>query len=92
VRVTQNWAGASWGGQIIPRISVEVMVTYLDGEPDRQVVTGVVPNPRQKVPYSLTANKTKSIFRPITHKGPGFNEFTFEGEKGPPGNLHARPA
>jgi type VI secretion system secreted protein VgrG len=56
--VTQNWAVAGWGGQIIPRISMEVMVTYLDGDPDRPVVTGVVSNPRQKVPYSLCANKT----------------------------------
>jgi type VI secretion system secreted protein VgrG len=61
---------------------MEVMVTYLDGDPDRPVVTGVVPNPRQKVPYTLPENKTKSIFRSNTHKGKGFNELTFEDEKG----------
>jgi type VI secretion system secreted protein VgrG len=61
---------------------MEVMVMYLDGDPDRPVVTGVVPNPRQKVPYTLPANKTKSIFRSNTHKGPGFNELSFEDEKG----------
>jgi type VI secretion system secreted protein VgrG len=75
VRVMQNWAGAGWGGQVIPRIGMEVMVMYLDGDPDRPVVTGVVP-------YTLPANKTKSIFRTNTHKGQGFNELNFEDEKG----------
>jgi type VI secretion system secreted protein VgrG len=85
VRVTQNWAGAGWGGQIIPRIGMEVMVTYLDGDPDRPVVTGVVPNPRQKVPYKLPENKTKSVFRTNTHKSKNWkrmNELTFEDEAG----------
>jgi type VI secretion system secreted protein VgrG len=82
VRVTQNWAGAGWGGQIIPRIGMEVMVTYLDGDPDRPVVTGVVPNPRQKVPYALPANKTKAVLRTDTHKAAGFNELSFEDESG----------
>ncbi len=81
VRVSQNWAGAGWGGQIIPRIGMEVMVTYLDGDPDRPVVTGVVPNPRQKVPYALPENKTKSVFRTNSHKSKNWkqmNELTFE--------------
>ncbi|WP_183897963.1 type VI secretion system Vgr family protein, partial [Rhizobium skierniewicense] len=81
VRVAQNWAGATWGGQIIPRIGMEVMVAFVDGDPDRPLVTGVVPNARQKVPYELPANKTKSIFRTQTHKGPGFNELSFEDDK-----------
>ncbi|NSX54790.1 type VI secretion system tip protein VgrG [Sulfitobacter sp. 1151] len=80
MRVTQNWAGAGWGGQVIPRIGMEVMVTYLDGDPDRPIVTGVVPNAEQKVPYDLPANKTKSVFRTQTHKGSGFNELSFEDE------------
>jgi type VI secretion system secreted protein VgrG len=82
VRVTQNWAGAGWGGQIIPRIGMEVMVTYIDGDPDRPVVTGVVPNPKQKVPYALPENKTKSVFRTQSHKKYGYNEITFEDETG----------
>ena len=61
---------------------MEVMVTYLDGDPDRPVVTGVVPNKRQKVPYTLPGNKTKSSFRTNTHKGGGRNEFTMEDENG----------
>ncbi|QBF32701.1 fimbrial protein [Thalassococcus sp. S3] len=82
VRVMQNWAGSGWGGQVIPRIGMEVMVNYLDGDPDRPVVTGVVPNERQKVPYPLPGNKTKTVMRSNTHKGSGFNEITFEDENG----------
>ena len=82
IRVAQNWAGSGWGGQIIPRVGMEVMVTHLDGDPDRPLVTGVVPNARQKVPYKLPENKTKSVFRTNTHKGKGFNELSFEDENG----------
>lgn len=82
VRVAQNWAGAGWGGQVIPRIGMEVMVSYLDGDPDRPVVTGVVPNQRQKVPYPLPEHKTKSVFRTDTHKDSGFNEISFEDATG----------
>ncbi|AJD39838.1 type VI secretion system Rhs element Vgr family protein [Rhizobium gallicum bv. gallicum R602sp] len=82
VRVAQSWAGSTWGGQIIPRIGMEVMVAFVDGDPDRPLVTGVVPNPANAVPYDLPANKTKSIFRTQTHKGQGFNELSFEDENG----------
>jgi type VI secretion system secreted protein VgrG len=82
VRVAQNWAGSTWGGQIIPRIGMEVMVAFVDGDPDRPLVTGVVPNARQTVPYELPANKTKSTFRTQTHKGQGFNELSFEDDAG----------
>ncbi|MCE6074088.1 type VI secretion system tip protein TssI/VgrG [Agrobacterium vitis] len=82
VRVAQNWAGGQWGGQIIPRIGMEVMVAFIDGDPDRPLVTGVVPNPKNSVPYDLPANKTKSVFRTNTHKGKGFNELSFEDEAG----------
>ena len=83
IRVMQNWAGTGWGGQVIPRIGMEVMVTYLDGDPDRPIITGVVPNERQKVPYELPANKTKSVLlRTDTHKADGFNEISCEDEAG----------
>ena len=82
VRVAQNWAGSTWGGQIIPRIGMEVMVAFVDGDPDRPLVTGVVPNARQTVPYELPANKTRMVFRSNTHKGKGFNEMSFEDENG----------
>ncbi len=82
VRVGQNWAGGGWGGQIIPRIGMEVMVAFVDGDPDRPLVTGIVPNPNNKVPYDLPANKTRSVFRTNTHKGQGYNEISFEDDNG----------
>ncbi|SCX34668.1 type VI secretion system tip protein TssI/VgrG [Agrobacterium rosae] len=82
VRVAQNWAGSTWGGQIIPRIGMEVMVAFVDGDPDRPLVTGVVPNAKQTVPYELPANKTRMVMRSNTHKGTGFNELSFEDEAG----------
>ena len=85
IRVAQNWAGSGWGGQIIPRIGMEVMVTHLDGDPDRPLVTGVVPNAKQKVPYKLPENKTKSVFRTNTHQSKNkwqMNELTFDDLEG----------
>ncbi|MBA8878273.1 type VI secretion system Vgr family protein [Phyllobacterium myrsinacearum] len=78
IRVMQSWAGSTFGSQIIPRIGMEVMVTYLEGDPDRPVVTGVVPNPSTKVPYTLPENKTRSVIRSNSHKSSGFNEITLE--------------
>ncbi len=80
VRVAQNWAGGGWGGQIIPRIGMEVMIAYVDGDPDRPLVAGIVPNLSNSVPYDLPANKTRSTFKTKTHKGSGFNELRFEDE------------
>ncbi|GHC69472.1 type VI secretion system Vgr family protein [Limoniibacter endophyticus] len=82
VRVAQNWAGAGFGGQIIPRIGMEVMCAFIDGDPDRPLVVGAVANAGNAVPYALPANKTKSAFRTHTHKGQGFNELSFEDENG----------
>lgn len=82
VRVAQSWAGGTWGGQTIPRIGMEVMVTFIDGDPDRPLVTGVVPNPSNGVPYDLPGNKTRMVMRSNTHKGTGFNEMTFEDDAG----------
>jgi type VI secretion system secreted protein VgrG len=81
VRVATNWAGQGWGGQVIPRIGMEVLTAFLDSDPDRPIVVGLVPNPKNRVPYQLPANKTKSVFRTNTHKGTGFNELTFEDER-----------
>ncbi len=81
IRVATNWAGQGWGGQVIPRIGMEVLTAFLDSDPDRPVVVGVVPNPTNAVPYDLPGNKTKTVFRTNTHKGIGFNELTFEDER-----------
>ncbi len=79
-RVSQNWAGNGWGGMVIPRIGMEVVVEFLEGDPDKPLVTGCVYNGKNKVPYDLPEHKTKSVFRTDTHKGQGFNEIRFEDE------------
>jgi len=80
-RVSQNWASKGWGGMIIPRIGMEVVVEFLEGDPDKPLVTGCVYNGRNDPPYALPANKTKSVFKTDTHQGAGFNELTFEDQK-----------
>ena len=82
VRVGQPWAGSTWGAQVIPRVGMEVLVTYQDGDPDRPLVTGVVPNPANPVPYGLPDNKTRMVFRSQTYKGQGFNELAMEDRPG----------
>ena len=61
---------------------MEVIVEFLEGDPDKPIVTGCVYNGRNKAPYELPAHKTRSTFRTETHKGRGFNELRFEDEKG----------
>ncbi|KIT15577.1 type VI secretion system Vgr family protein [Jannaschia aquimarina] len=82
MRVSQNWASKGWGGMVIPRIGMEVIVEHLRGDPDKPIVTGCVFNGVNYAPYALPANKTKSVFRSDTHKGRGFNELTFEDDRG----------
>ncbi|PTV93954.1 type VI secretion system secreted protein VgrG [Rhodobacter aestuarii] len=81
-RVSQNWAGAGWGGMVIPRIGMEVLVEFLDGDPDQPLVTGCVYNAANMPPYDLPANKTRSAFKTKTHQGRGFNELMFEDKLG----------
>jgi type VI secretion system secreted protein VgrG len=81
-RVSQNWAGQGWGGMVIPRIGMEVVVEFLEGDPDKPLVTGCVYNERNMPHYTLPQHKTKSVFRTDTHQGEGFNELTFEDQKG----------
>jgi type VI secretion system secreted protein VgrG len=84
-RVSQNWASQGWGGMVIPRIGMEVVVEFLEGDPDKPLVTGCVYNGRNMPPYDLPANRTKSVFRTDSHLSPeryGFNELSFEDEKG----------
>ena len=80
-RVSQNWAGKGWGGMVIPRIGMEVVVEFLEGDPDKPLVTGCVYNGFNNVPYPLPANKTRSTFKSDTHQGGGFNELMFEDER-----------
>ena len=83
VRVSQVWAGQGWGGQIIPRIGMEVMVAFIDGDPDRPIVVGCVTDPVNHPPsYGLPENKTRAVWKSKTDKGGGFNELSFEDKKG----------
>lgn len=81
-RVSQMWAGQGWGGMAIPRIGMEVIVEFLEGDPDKPVVTGCVYNGKNAAPYDLPANKTRTVWRSNTHQGSGHNEISFEDEAG----------
>ncbi len=81
-RVSQNWASKGWGGMVIPRIGMEVVVEFLEGDPDKPLVTGCVYNGKNTAPYALPKHKTRSTFRTDTHLGEGYNELRFEDEKG----------
>jgi type VI secretion system secreted protein VgrG len=82
IRVDYGWAGKQWGGIFLPRIGQEVIVSYLEGDPDRPLVTGAVYNAQQVVPYTLPAEQTKSTIKSNTSKGgQGFNEIRFEDKK-----------
>jgi type VI secretion system secreted protein VgrG len=85
VRVAQLWAGKGWGGIHTPRIGQEVIVSFLEGDPDRPIVTGRVYNGDAMPPYALPGNATQSGIRSRSSKGGGdanFNEIRFEDLKG----------
>ncbi|MBT0957403.1 type VI secretion system tip protein VgrG [Alphaproteobacteria bacterium KMM 3653] len=81
-RVSQGWASGGWGNMTIPRIGMEVLVEFLEGDPDKPMVTGAVYNGKNDPPYELPANKTKMVIRSDTHQGSGYNEISFEDEAG----------
>jgi len=84
IRVAEVWAGKKWGGQFIPRIGMEAVVEFLEGDPDRPIVTGSVYNGEYKHPYELQAHKTQSGLKSnsTTNGGGGFNQIMFEDQKG----------
>jgi len=82
VRVQQGWAGKGWGMMFVPRIGMEVVVSFLEGDPDRPLVTGCVYNSDAMPPYALPDNQTQSTIKSNTSKGGnGFNEIRFEDKK-----------
>jgi len=82
VRVAQAWAGKSFGAQFIPRIGQEVVVSFLDGNPDRPLITGSVYNGVNALPYTVPASQTRSGVKTESSKGgAGFNEIRFEDKK-----------
>ncbi|NVB36432.1 type VI secretion system tip protein VgrG [Pseudenhygromyxa sp. WMMC2535] len=83
IRVVQPWAGNGWGFVFLPRIGMEVAVTFIDGDPDRPVVTGCLYNGANTPPYPLPDDKTKSTIKSESSPGGGgFNELRFEDATG----------
>jgi type VI secretion system secreted protein VgrG len=83
IRVAHSWGGIGWGSIVIPRVGMEVMVNFLEGNPDRPIVTGVVYNATQTVPNTLPDKKVLSTFKTNSSKGGGgYNELTFDDTKG----------
>jgi type VI secretion system secreted protein VgrG len=83
VRVSQVWAGAGWGAMHVPRIGQEVVISFLEGDPDRPLITGRVYNGTNKPPFPLPAKDMKSgIKSDSTPGGGGNNEFSFDDSKG----------
>jgi type VI secretion system secreted protein VgrG len=83
MRVSQAWAGKKWGCMYIPRVGQEVIVDFLEGDPDQPLVTGRVYNAENMPAYDLPAEKTKSSMKSSSSPGNGgFNEIRFEDKKG----------
>ena len=83
IRVSQLFAGAGWGAMFIPRIGHEVVVDFLEGDPDRPIITGRVYHGANNPPYPLPDEKTKSTIKTNSSPGGGgFNELRFEDKKG----------
>ncbi|NRN30346.1 type VI secretion system tip protein TssI/VgrG [Photorhabdus heterorhabditis] len=82
VRVAQGWNGNGFGFLATPRVGQEVIISYLNGDIDRPIITGCTYNGLNRPPLNLPAEKTRTTFRTKTHKGHGFNELRFEDENG----------
>jgi len=82
LRVSQGWAGGQYGFMAFPRIGHEVIVSFLDGDPDQPIITGRTYHATNKPPYALPQHKTRTTLKTQTHKGEGSNELRFEDEAG----------
>ena len=85
IRVSEPWAGTNWGAIFLPRIGQEVIVDFLEGDPDRPIITGRVYNAEQMPPYKLPDHQTRSGIKTRSTKGGGssnYNEIRFEDKKG----------
>ncbi len=83
VRVAQGWAGKRWGAMFVPRIGQEVIVSFLEGDPDRPLVTGSVYNADHMPPYALPAQATRSTIKSSSTIGGGsYNELRFDDKQG----------
>ena len=83
LRVASSWAGDRYGGIAIPRVGMEVLVSFLEGDPDQPLVSGCLYHKEHVVPYDLPANKTRSVFKTLSSPGGGgYNELRIEDRKG----------
>ena len=83
LRVASSWAGDRYGGVAIPRVGMEVLITFLEGDPDQPLVTGCLYHKEHEVPYELPAHKTRSVFKTLSSPGGGgYNELRIEDKKG----------
>ncbi|TWR96438.1 type VI secretion system tip protein TssI/VgrG, partial [Pseudomonas extremaustralis] len=83
LRVSSSWAGARYGGIAIPRVGMEVLVTFLEGDPDQPLISGCLYHKTNPAPYPLPANKTRTVFKTMSSPGgSGFNELRIEDKKG----------
>ncbi|MEC8897412.1 MAG: type VI secretion system tip protein TssI/VgrG, partial [Pseudomonadota bacterium] len=82
LRVAQGWAGGQYGFMALPRIGHEVIVSFLDGDPDQPIITGRTYHATNTQPYALPEHKTRTTLKTKTHKGEGSNELRFEDEAG----------
>ncbi len=83
VRVAQPWAGAGFGFEFVPRVGMEVLVSFVRGDPDRPVIVGALYNGTHEPPEPLPHRKTRSAIRTQSSPdGGGFNELAFEDQKG----------
>src|SRR5690606_19944427 len=81
-RLSQVWAGRKWGGMFIPRVGMEVIVEFIDGDPDRPIVVGTVYNEDNMPPYGLPGDKNIAGLKSKTVDGSGYNEFVMDDTPG----------
>ncbi|UFI47132.1 type VI secretion system Vgr family protein [Pseudomonas savastanoi] len=83
VRVSSSWAGNRYGGMTIPRVGMEVLVTFLEGDPDQPLISGCLYHAEHIPPYDLPAHQTRSVFRTLSSPGGnGSNELRIEDRAG----------
>jgi len=82
IRVSQPWAGKGWGSVSTPRIGQEVIVDFLEGDPDQPIITGRVYNAEQQPPFGFPAGAVLSGIKSQTHKGAGYNELSMDDTAG----------
>ena len=82
IRVSQAWAGAGFGNLAIPRVGQEVIVDFLNGDPDQPIIMGRTYHEDNRSPGDLPATKTQMTIRSKTYRGSGFNELRFDDATG----------